>query len=274
MIDVHVHCSELPEDGLFRYARFNGLKYTLEELISLMRSNDVEKGLLLSPPTKKGAPVSNEQILLLCRKSKGLLSPILTVEPTPSKVESAISLAEKNRARLKGFKIRLGYVKIFPYDSVFTKLYNYAEKQDLPVLFHTGDTATSDGSLAHAHPLTLDPLASMRPKLKIIICHFGNPWISDVGELLYKHQNVHADVSGLVAGNGGKYSERYMDSLASKISDAIYFAGGSDKICFGTDYPVENYSDGIALVNRLQIDEDDKEKIFYLNAKRLFFSDS
>ncbi|MCL4518854.1 MAG: amidohydrolase family protein [Thaumarchaeota archaeon] len=65
-----------------------------------------------------------------------------------------------------------------------------------------------------------------------------------------------------------------MDSLASKISDAIYFAGGSDKVFFGTDYPVENYGDGIALVNRLQIDEDDKEKIFYLNAKRLFFSDS
>ncbi len=239
-----------------------------------MRTNHVEKGLLLSPPTKGGAPVSNERILQLCRKSKGLLSPILTVEPTPSKVKGAILLAEKNRAEIKGFKIRLGYVKVFPYDRVFTKLYSYAEKQELPVLFHTGDTATSKGSLSHAHPLVLDPLASKRPKLKIVICHFGNPWISDVGELLYKHQNVHSDVSGLVSGNGGKYSERYIHSLASKISDAIYFAGGADKILFGTDYPVENYSDGIALVNRLQIDQQDKEKIFYLNAKRLFFPDS
>ncbi len=239
-----------------------------------MKKYEVEKGLLLSPPTKKGPPVSNERILDLCAKSNGLLFPIFTAEPTVREIERIISLAKKNKGDLKGFKIRLGYVEVFAYDKIFHKLYEYAEKQNLPVLFHTGDTANSYGSLVHSHPLTLDLLANKRPDLKIVICHFGNPWISDVGELLYKHPNVYADISGLVAGNGGAYSSRYMDSLGTKISDAVYFAGGADKILFGTDYPVENYPDGIALVNKLQIDEEDRKKIFYHNAKRLFFSDS
>ncbi|MCL5066926.1 MAG: amidohydrolase family protein [Thaumarchaeota archaeon] len=274
IIDAHLHCSELPEDGLWTYAKFNGLEYTLKELLGLMERNGVEKGLLLSPPMKKGPPVPNERILELCARSGGLLHPVVTAEPKLREVEKVISLARKNKEQVKGFKIRLGYMEVFAHDRVFNKLYDFAEKQDLPVLFHTGDTATSEGSLVHSHPLTLDSLANKRPGLKIVVCHFGNPWISDVGELLYKHANVYADVSGLVAGNGGTYSSRYMDSLASKISDAVYFAGGADKILFGTDYPVETFSDGIALINRLQIDEEDRQKIFYNNSKRLFFSDA
>ena len=272
LIDTHLHCSELPEDGLDTYAKFNGLKYTLEELLSLMKEHGVEKGLLLSPPTKKGAQVPNARILEVCAKSEGLLHPVLTVEPTLRDVERAVSLAKKNKEQVRAFKIRLGYVEVFAHDRVFKKLYDYAEKQDLPVLFHTGDTATPNGSLVHSHPLTLDALSNRRPGLKVVICHFGNPWISDVGELLYKHANVYADVSGLMAGNGGTYSSRYMDSLAAKISDAIYFTGGADKILFGTDYPIETFGDGIALVNRLHIDESDKQKIFHDNSKRLFFS--
>jgi predicted TIM-barrel fold metal-dependent hydrolase len=92
--------------------------------------------------------------------------------------------------------------------------------------------------------------------------------------LIYKHPNVYADISGLVAGDGGRYSERYMDSLTGKLSEAIYFAGGADKVIFGTDYPVETYSAGLNLLHRLRIDQEDVEKISWKNAMRVFFSES
>jgi len=228
--------------------------------------------LLLSPPLKSGEPVPNSRIIELCKKSNDLLYPVLTVEPEKKNVQSSLQAARGYKGYVKAFKIRLGYVPVYADDSVFDPIYDYAEKEQLPVMFHTGDTATSTGSLRHSHPLTIDPLANTRPDMRIVICHFGNPWISDVGELLYKHPNVFADISGLVAGDGAKYAQKYMEALANKLSDAIYFAGGADKLIFGTDYPVETFTAGLSLLRKLKIDQEDIAKISRLNALKVFFS--
>lgn len=237
-----------------------------------MKGNEVDRGLLLSPPLSGGIPAPNSRIIELCDKSDGALFPILTVEPDKESVLLSLKQAREYKGYVKGFKIRLGYVKVFADDSIFDPIYDFAEDEKLTVMYHTGDMATSTGSLKHSHPLTIDPVANSRPEMKIVICHFGNPWIADVGELIYKHQNVYADISGLVAGDGAKYAERYIDSLAGKLSDAIYFAGGADKVIFGTDYPVETFTAGLSLLKKLRIDQEDVEKIARLNAMRVFFS--
>ncbi len=237
IFDAHVHLSEDPRDELIAYAKLNGLTYDLRELVRLMKENGFTGGLLLSPPIKGGAPLPNERIMDLCARSGGLLSPVLTVEHSSSSVEDAVSLARQNKETVKGFKIRLGYLKVFADDAAYGRLYDYAESEDLPVMFHTGDTASHDGSLEHSHPLTLDRLANGRPGLKLVACHFGNPWIADVGELIYKHPNVYADISGLVV-SGSKYETGYLESVAEQVTRAIYFAGGAEKVIFGTDYPV------------------------------------
>lgn len=267
--DVHAHLSRSGEDILRQYAALNGLSYTMEELLQTMQEEGISHGLLLSPPLSTGRPLANERVLELCEESGGKLSPVFTVEPAPAEVEAALTLARRNRAGLKGFKIRLGYLNVFPYDRVYDELYSYAQSEGLPVMFHTGDTATSTGSLEHSHPLNLDRLANQRPGLKIVICHFGNPWIVDVGELIYKHPNVYADISGLVVG-GSRYMEGYVNSLADQLTRAIYYAGGAGKVLFGTDYPVSTPSLALELVRRLRIDEADRDAILGDNAGKVF----
>jgi len=269
IIDAHVHLSERRDDALIRFARLNRLSYTMSELLDTMRRYEVEHGLLLSPPLQGTTSLSNDQVISLCKRSDGMLAPGVTVEPSATEVKAAVKLAEENRREVKAFKVRLGYVKASADSPVFDGLYDYAESERLPVLFHTGDTAFSTGDLARSHPLTLDRLANKREELIIILCHFGNPWFEDAGELIYKHPNVYADISGLITGNGA-YAEKYAEWLARKISEAIYFAGNADKVIFGTDYPVTKHSDALALARRLQVDERDKEKILRQNAERVF----
>jgi predicted TIM-barrel fold metal-dependent hydrolase len=246
----------------------NGLRYTLDELLGTMRRYKIVRGLLLSPPLQEDVPLPNDQLISLCRRSGGMLAPVITVEPTAKEVKAAVKLAEESRKAVKAFKVRLGYVKASAESPVFNTLYDYAESKGLPVLFHTGDTAFSTGDLARSHPLTLDGLANKREELKIILCHFGNPWFEDVAELIYKHPNVYADISGLIT--GGAYAEKYAGWLARKISEAIYFAAGADKVIFGTDYPVTKHSETLALVRKLEVDEGDKGKILWRNAERVF----
>jgi uncharacterized protein len=270
VIDAHVHCSGKRRDDMLRpYAKANGLRYDLEELLEQMEGSGVDRALLLSPPMAGGEPLPNAEVLRLCGRSRDALLPVFTVEPEKGAVRDALRLAKANGGLVKGFKVWLGYRKVFASDEVFAPLYDYAEETGLPVLFHTGDTATSTGSLVHAHPLTLDEVANEREGLKIVICHLGNPWVLDTAELLYKHPNVFADVSGLVVGGGG-YPGEYERVLAQRISEAVYYAGGAEKFLFGTDYPVETHKNGLSLVSKLEVTQADKEKILWRNASVLF----
>lgn len=268
IVDAHVHLSERRDDALVGFARKNGLRYTLDELLGTMRRYKIARGLLLSPPLQGAVPLPNDNVIELCRRSGGKLAPVITVEPTAKEVNAAVKLAEGNKREVKAFKVRLGYIKASADSSVFGRLYDYAESEDLPVLFHTGDTAFSNGDLARSHPLTLDRLANEREELTIILCHFGSPWFEDVAELIYKHPNVYTDTSGLITSNA--YAQKFAEWLAKKISEAIYYAGSAEKIMFGTDYPVTKHSEALALVRRLDVDERDKEKILQRNAERVF----
>ena len=247
----------------------NGLRYTMDELLNTMRRYGITRGLLLSPPLKGDAILPNEEIIALCKESDGLLSPVLTVEPASKDVKAAIKLADLNRKEIKAFKVRLGYINASAESPVFRALYDYAESENLPVLFHTGDTAFSTGDLVRSHPLTLDKLANKRERLIIILCHFGNPWFDDVAELIYKHPNVYADISGLITPSDA-YADKFLEWLARKISEAVYYAGGAEKVIFGTDYPVTTHKEALELVSRLEIEESDKEKILWRNAERVF----
>lgn len=269
IIDIHTHLSERRDDALNRFARKNGLRYTLDELLSTMRRYKIARGFLLSPPLQGGTPLPNESVIKICKRSDGILAPVITVEPSMKEVKAAVRLAEESKKEVKAFKVRLGYVKASAQSPVFDKLYNYAESKGLPVLFHTGDTAFSTGDLSRAHPLTLDGLANKREDLTIVLCHFGNPWFEDVAELIYKHPNVYADISGLIT-DSGAYHEKYVEWVVRKVSEAIYFAAGAEKAFFGTDYPVTKHSEALDLVKRLEIDERDKEKILWRNAERVF----
>ncbi len=77
------------------------------------------------------------------------------------------------------------------------------------------------------------------------------------------------DVGRLVAG-GGRYANKYIESLTGKLNDAIFFAGGTEKLLFGTDYPVGTYATAFELVRRLGIDAGDRMRILSKNAERVF----
>jgi predicted TIM-barrel fold metal-dependent hydrolase len=269
VLDCHIHLSEYPDDRLRRYAKLNGLSYTLGELLLSMDEQGVSGGLLLSPPLEDGSAVPNTHILRLCEKSGGRLSPVLTVEPSSEWVEGCLELFSKNKGLVKAFKIRLGYLKVKPVDPVFSRIYDIAEEYNVPVMFHTGDTATESGSLEHSHPLLLDELAVSRPELKIVVCHFGNPWIMDAAEVAYKNPNVYLDISGLFTG-GGAYREKYMEWLSNRVSEAIYFMGGAERVLFGSDYPVESLGEAVRFARSLKLSVEDIERIMSINSKEVF----
>src|SRR5438552_18969034 len=95
IIDAHVHLSERQDDALIRFARMNGLRYTLEELLGTMERYGITRVLLFSPPLQGTVALPNDKVIALCARSGGMLAPVVTVEPTAKDVNAAVKLAEE-----------------------------------------------------------------------------------------------------------------------------------------------------------------------------------
>lgn len=169
--------------------------------------------------------------------------------------------------RVKGLKLYPGYEPFYPHDKRLKVVYDLAEEFDVPVMIHTGDTYSPQGKLKFAHPLEIDEVAVDYPKVKFVICHLGNPWLTDAMEVVYKNANVYADISGLML---GEFTQAFEDYMNDEIEDVITYAGEPEKFLFGTDWPICSMKSYLEFVRRLEIKEHDRQLLLYENARRLF----
>jgi predicted TIM-barrel fold metal-dependent hydrolase len=168
---------------------------------------------------------------------------------------------------VKGLKLYPGYEPFYPSDRRLQVVYDLAEEFDVPVMIHSGDTYSPTGKLKYSHPLEIDEVAVDHPNVKFVICHLGNPWLTDCMEVVYKNPNVYADISGLVL---GEFTEAFEDYMSEEIGDVILYAGDPTRFLFGTDWPICSMKSYIRFVSRLGLPEESLNAMMYENARRLF----
>ncbi|RKL69182.1 amidohydrolase [Salipaludibacillus neizhouensis] len=138
-----------------------------------------------------------------------------------------------------GIKIYLGYYPFYAHDKVYESVYKLAKLHRIPVIFHSGDTYSERGLLKYAHPLTLDEVAVKHREVTFVMAHFGDPWMLDAAEIIYKNSNMYADLSGLIVGDEEEVSRilrtpHYFDHF----KHAFAYCDNYDKFMFGTDWPL------------------------------------
>jgi predicted TIM-barrel fold metal-dependent hydrolase len=168
---------------------------------------------------------------------------------------------------VKGLKLYPGYEPFYPHDNRLRVVYDIAEEFDVPVMIHSGDTYSPTGKLKYSHPLEIDEVAVDHPRVKFVICHLGNPWLTDCMEVVYKNQNVYADFSGLVL---GEFTEAFEDYMVEEIQDVILYAGDPGRFLFGTDWPICSMKSYVDFVDELKLPDDTYQMIMYENARKLF----
>ncbi|NJP37230.1 TatD family hydrolase [Alkalicoccus luteus] len=169
-----------------------------------------------------------------------------------------------------GIKIYLGYYYVYPMDSRYRMIYEMAAKYKVPVVFHTGDTFSEKGLLKFAHPLAIDEVAVRHPDVTFILAHFGDPWMLDGAEIVYKNQNVYADLSGLIVGDQSELTRIVQTPhFFDHFKHALAFADSYDKLLFGSDWPLIPIKPYISFIQSM-IPEEHHEKVFYQNALKVF----
>jgi uncharacterized protein len=174
------------------------------------------------------------------------------------------------KPEIVGIKIYLGYYPFYAYDDVYSPVYELAIKYGLPVVFHTGDTYSERGLLKYAHPLTLDEVAVKYREINFMMAHFGDPWVLDGAEVLYKNRNMYADLSGLVVGTEAEIRKKLESPLFfNHLKHALTFTDDYSKFLFGTDWPLVPIKPYINLMQEL-IPLEAHEDLFYNTALKLF----
>lgn len=140
--------------------------------------------------------------------------------------------------KIVAVKFYTGYDHFFPAD-VRWEL-SLLQEVGCPAIFHCGDCLNSVkcAKLKYAHPLHIDDVANDFPKMNFIIAHMGFPWVVDTAEVCYKNENVYADISGFVY---GKFTGQDKSKF-KKTMDQFLDITSSEKLLFGTDWPISNQS--------------------------------
>ncbi|MFH1462525.1 MAG: amidohydrolase family protein [bacterium] len=258
IIDSHTHIGEN-----------NGKCWDPSELIKSMDSADIDISLVLSN-FHSGKGTTIERVIEACKKFPRLKA-IGNVDYSTlnnQQIEKLQDLLAKKI--ILGIKCYLGYEQFYPNNKKLYPLYEFCSQNNFPVIFHTGVLEMGHrGLLKYSHPLSIDELATDFPDLKIIIAHFGNPWIMDCAAVMVKNKNVYVDFSG--------YFEEYQSiskeekrHFVKHMTEFKLFVGDFTKCLFGTDWPLYSQKEYLEAVESLPITKEERDSIFWKNAQTLF----
>jgi predicted TIM-barrel fold metal-dependent hydrolase len=210
-------------------------------------SHALAMGCLDSPP---GDALGINGTLQLAAAVRGLhavgaIDPRKTVVNHPDHYRRAEEqIAAGQVVALKAY---LGYLHYGPESPPYRPYYRLAAKYRIPVILHTGDNWSTSAKVRYAHPLLVDDAAVDHPDVNFVMAHFGNPWLMDAAEVVYKNRNVWADLSGLVVGTDADFPTHDRGPLPADSAAALFlndfqkayrYADKPDRFLFGTDWPL------------------------------------
>ncbi len=193
------------------------------------------------------------------------------MDPTRGEREVEATIARWQReTKITAIKLFPGYRPFYPHDPRLAPVYEFAHHRGVPVMIHEGDTMERDALVKFARPIEVDEVAVRYPDVRFVLCHFGNPWMEEAAELVYKNENVYADTSGLLATPTAHYFDRMVERCRRRLLNAIVTVGSPDRILYGSDWPLESIATAVGLVDGLDLPREDRDAILGGNARRLF----
>lgn len=274
IIDCHMHFSA---KGIFNKTAENiGVECTLAELQKQFTENNIVLGIGMGVDRSGEPPNTNPQVIYHGEeKFPPFLVQCLGVDPSvitkKNKADVIDSFKEKiDEETTVGIKIYTGYQPYYATDKVYKPFYKLAQKHDIPVVFHMGDTANSMGRLKYSHPLIIDDLAVDYPKVKFVIAHCGTPWIADAIEVAGKNSNVFIDLSGLMEGKfEAKKQIRKFKPYLDVFKTWFNYLDNYQKLMYGSDWPLVDFKEYIEVIKSI-IPKAAQEDVFYNNAQIVF----
>jgi uncharacterized protein len=269
IIDCHVHLNNYDQINK-NERKVLSLQERLNSLLDTMENNNIHYSILLSSYKIDLNRPSTSQIIDIINKNDnknkiGVVGGFTIDNHTKEDIKNYKQWLKDDI--IKGIKLYCGYEHHYPYDERYQIVYDICVEFDCPLMIHTGDAFSNRAKVKYSHPLNIDDVAVDNPELKIVMCHIGNPWITDCQEVLYKNSNVYADISGLIVGDFTSSGEIH---YADKIKEILNYVDSPHHLLYGSDWPISNMKSYTNFVQKLGLDKESYDLLMYKNAKSIF----
>ena len=259
IIDTHCHIypDKIAQKASNATGSFYGLPPSLDGTVATLLEKGKKAGIdryVVNSVATTPAQVHsiNTFIAATVAAGGGIFTGMGTLHPDSDDLERDVS--EILKLGLKGIKLHPDIQRFKTDDKRAMDIFALAEMNHLPVCVHTGDYRYD-----YSNPNRIKPVLEAFPDLLMIGAHFGgwSMW-EDASHEYAKYDNIIVDCSSSL------YS-----MTPDKAKELIRLYGAS-RVMFGTDYPLWDPIDEIERFMKIDLTEEEKEKILYKNASELF----
>jgi predicted TIM-barrel fold metal-dependent hydrolase len=235
LIDWHMHVwrSEHlgPEWGGQLQARYKepvGDLATFERVDAAREEAGIEAAVMIALKSRLlNMDIPNEFIAEYVRTRPDTTVGIASVDPNDVTAVDELRYAI-NTLGLQGLKLSPPYQGFHPHSPEAWRVFQAADDLGLPITFHQGSVFTRRGVLEYANPVLLDKVARTFSNIRIVVAHVGQPWYAEVVAMMYKHDNMFADISARF------HRPWQLHNILLAARDYRV----ADRILFGSDFPV------------------------------------
>ena len=258
---IDCHCHVYPDKIAAKSVQSIGEFYDLDMYYDGRYSTLIEHGknagvkhyvIFSVATTPEQVSSINRFIYETVKQSGGLMTGLGTLHPDCAHLENEVE--QILSFGLKGVKMHHDFQKFAVDDERCSRIYELCEKHNLPLMLHTGDSRYD-----YSNPDRVENILKSFPSLTVIGAHFGgwSCWY-EAAEKLSKYENFHVDCSSS------------FDWLSSEQAEEIIRMYTPDKVLFGTDFPMWSHDTEIKRFYEINLSQNDREKILYKNAVKLF----
>ncbi len=239
LIDWHTHCwlpEHRPKDDqeLWKLRGVLGTgKADPDEHQAAIDAAGVEKFVVVAIPKRGAMCTPNEFIAEYVGRFPGRAVGLSSVDPEEAGAADAFEHAI-TKLGLRGIKLSPVYQSMDPRSANCYKLYEIAQAHKVPVMYHVGGAYT--GSLEFGDPFLLDKVGLDFPDMKIIVAHFGQPYMEQTCILMRKNENIFADLSA-------RFHRPWQLYHGIMIAQEYRV---TDRLLFGSDFPVRTTAEALA----------------------------
>lgn len=161
---------------------------------------------------------------------------------------------------LKGIKLHPDYQGTYVNDEKYIRIIRYAEEIGLITLIHAGYDVLSPDNIHCTPDRAIDMLRKVEAKEnnKIILAHLGG------------HRGAEESFEKLCGKNVWLDTSYVLNKIPSELLIRMFEKHGFDRILFASDSPWGDQKSLVQTLEKLDISEENKEKIFCRNAEHLF----
>lgn len=243
-VDWHTHCYELEHRGAADMALRKQKKALGDGKAdpalydAMIEESGVEQFNIIPIPRFAEVNVPNEFIAEQVARYPGRAVGFCSVHPFHKGAADEFRHCLANLG-LQGIKLSPTYQAMDPLSLECWRIYEIAAEFAVPVMFHCGGAYT--GSLEFANPWRLDKIALELPELKIIIAHFGQPYMEETAVMMRKNENMFADLSA-------RYHRPWQ--LYHGLMVAIEYKV-HNRLLFGSDFPNRTTNQALELFRNI-----------------------